>query len=93
MKIWLIQSKIRSLFNIIHDKYAEHSVVKEETCIHYSSTLILAWMGNYIHYELWGEITYLSPNFKGAAFENLEWISNFITYFMDIIASTEVKPC
>ena len=94
MKIWLIQSKIRSLFNIIHDKYiyAEHSVVKEEICIQHSSTLIPAWMGNYIHYKLWGEVTYLSLNFKGVAFENLEWISNFITYFIDIIASIEVNP-
>ena len=28
-----------------------------------------AWIGNYIHYEEWGEITYPSPNFNGCTVE------------------------
>ena len=29
--------------------------------------IILAWVSNYIHYKMWDEITYPSPNFSGAA--------------------------
>ena len=28
-------------------------------------TLTLAWISNYIHYEIWDEITYPFPNFNG----------------------------
>ena len=31
--------------------------------------LILVWISNYVHYEMWDEITYLSPNFHGATTE------------------------
>ena len=34
------------------------------------------WMSNYIHYEVWYEITYPFPNFNDATIEVLEWISN-----------------
>ena len=27
---------------------------------------ILTWMNNYIYFKVWGEITYLFPNFKRA---------------------------
>ena len=53
-------------------------------------TLILAWISNYIHYKLWGEITYPFLNFNGCTVEVLEWISNFIPYIlMDVIT----YPC
>ena len=29
-------------------------------------TLIPAWISNYIHYKMWGEITYPFLNFNGA---------------------------
>ena len=32
-------------------------------------TLIPAWISNYIHYKLWGEITYPFLNFNGATVE------------------------
>ena len=41
-------------------------------------TLIPAWIGNYIFYKVWDEITYSFPNFNGATVEVWEWISNFI---------------
>ena len=41
-------------------------------------TLIPPWIPNYIHYEVWNEITYPFPNFNGTTVEFWEWISNFI---------------
>ena len=32
----------------------------------YGSTLIPAWISNYIHYKAWDEITYPFLNFNGA---------------------------
>ena len=32
-------------------------------------TLILAWISDYIHYEMWDEITYPFLNFNGATVE------------------------
>ena len=32
-------------------------------------TLIPAWKGNYVHFNVWGEIIYLLPNFNGATVE------------------------
>ena len=40
-------------------------------------TLIPAWMSNYIHYNMWDEITYPFPNFNNATVEVWKWISNF----------------
>ena len=40
--------------------------------------------------NVWNEITYLFPNFKGAPVEFWEWRSNFIQHFkMDVIT----YPC
>ena len=39
------------------------------------------WIGNYIHYTVWDEITYPFPNFNGAAVEVWEWKSYFIRHF------------
>ena len=44
-------------------------------------TLILAWISNYIHYNVWDEITYPLPNFNGGTVEIWEWIRNFIPHF------------
>ena len=41
----------------------------------------VAWITNYIHYNVWEEITYPFPNFNGYTVEAWEWISNFILYF------------
>ena len=41
-------------------------------------TLISAWLSNYIHYKVWGEITYPFLNFNGAIVEVQEQVSNFI---------------
>ena len=35
----------------------------------YNLALIPAWMRNYIHYNVWDEITYPFPNFNGATVE------------------------
>ena len=37
-------------------------------------TLIPAWMGDYIHYEVWDEITYLFRIFNNATVKVWEWI-------------------
>ena len=50
-------------------------------------TLIPAWISNYIHYKVWGEITYPFPNFNGATVEVWEWISNFIPHFSGHVIS------
>ena len=44
-------------------------------------TFNLAWISNYIHYNVWDEISYPSLNFKGCTVEVWEWISNFISHF------------
>ena len=36
---------------------------------YYGSTLITAWISNYIHYKVWNEITYPFLNFNGATVE------------------------
>ena len=36
---------------------------------------------NYIHYNVWDEITYPFLNFNGATVEVYEWMSNFIPHF------------
>ena len=38
-------------------------------------------MSNYIHYNVWDEITDPSPNLNGGTVEVLEWMSNFIPHF------------
>ena len=43
-----------------------------------------AWINNYIHSEVWGEITYAFPNFKGAEKRicnfNLHFTGHMVTY-------------
>ena len=58
-----------------------------------NSILIPSWIGNYIRYKVWGEITYLFPNFTDtdATVEFGEWISNFISFH--IHGGMKVKPC
>ena len=51
------------------------------TVIPRTLTLIPAWLSNYIHCKVWGEITYLFPNFNGFTVEVWEWISNFVPHF------------
>ena len=39
--------------------------------------------------KVWDEILYSLPNFNGGTIEVLEWMSNFISYFiMDVITYT-----
>ena len=44
-------------------------------------TLLPAWIGMYIHYKVWVEITYPFPNSNGATVEVWEWTSHFIPHF------------
>ena len=58
-----------------------HLLVVTNITPHYTfylhgSTLILAWMDNYIHYKVLDEITNPFSNFSGCTFEVREWISN-----------------
>ena len=46
----------------------------------YISTLIPAWISNYIHY-VWNKGIYPFPNFKGTSIEVWEGIINFIPHF------------
>ena len=41
-------------------------------------TLILAWINNYIHYNVWDKITYPFPNLDCVTIDIWEWISNFV---------------
>ena len=45
-------------------------------------TSTLAWIRNYIYYNVWYEITYPFPNFNGCTVEIWEWLSNFIPHFI-----------
>ena len=47
----------------------------------YGLTLIPSWIGNYIHYIVWSEITYPFPNCNGGTVEVWEWINDFNPYF------------
>ena len=54
------------------------SVPMEQPWRVWGTPFIQAWITNYIHYKVWGGITYLFANFNGAAVEVWEWKSNFI---------------
>ena len=45
-----------------------------------SSCSVVVWISNYIHYNVWDEITYPFPNLNGSAVEVWEWMSNFILH-------------
>ena len=53
-------------------------------------TLIPSWIINYIHYNMWDEITYPFPNFNGATVEVWKWISNFTPHFIGRVIT---YPC
>ena len=44
-------------------------------------TLIPALISDPIHYKVWDEIAYPSPNFNGCTVEVWEWVSNFTPHF------------
>ena len=46
-----------------------------------AGSLLLTWISNYIHFKMWDEIGYPSPNFNGCIVKVWEMISNFITRF------------
>ena len=50
-------------------------------------TLILAWISNYIHYNMWNEITFA---FNGGTIEIWEWISDYIPHFYKYVVT---YPC
>ena len=50
----------------------------------------ISWIGNYINYNVWDEITYPFPNFNGCTVDVWEWISNFILH---IIGHVMTYPC
>ena len=45
-------------------------------------TLIPAWISNHMHRKVWDEVSYPLPNFNNSTVEVMEWISNFIPYFI-----------
>ena len=58
--------------------------------------LIPAWKSNYIHYKVWGIVTYSFPKFNDAIVEDWGWISNFIPQFTWRVITypgIKVNPC
>ena len=58
--------------------------------------LLLTWnKSNYIHYKVWGGITYLFTKFNSASIEIWEWISNLshilLAMWLLICAGIEVN--
>ena len=51
----------------------------------HGSTPIPAWIGNYMQYEMWDEITYPSSKFNGAVVGVWEWICYFIQHFTGLV--------
>ena len=49
-----------------------------------------AWKSNYIHYEMWVEMIYPLPNFKGATLEIWEWTRNSILHVAGYVI---ILPC
>ena len=45
-------------------------------------TLILAWISNYIHHNVWDDIAYPFPNFNRGSVGVWKWISNFTQHFI-----------
>ena len=43
-------------------------------------TLFSAWISNYLHYEVWDEITRPITNSRGCTLEVWQWKNNFIPY-------------
>ena len=62
--------------------------------------LLLTWINfsisNYVHHNVWDEITYPFPNLNGAAVEVWGWISNFTSHFNGNVINypcITVNPC
>ena len=47
----------------------------------HGSILILAWISNHNHYQVWTEITYPFPDVNGAIIEAWEWMGYFMPHF------------
>ena len=47
----------------------------------HGSTLVAAWLSEYILYKVWDKINYPFLNINGTNVGIWEWISNFITQF------------
>ena len=58
-------------------------------------TIIRAWIRNYIHHKMWGEITYPFTNVNSTAVGVWRWISSctFQGVWLLIHAGIEVNPC
>ena len=56
----------------------------------YGLTLIPAWISDYIHCEMWGEINHPLQNFKGTTVGVWEWTSNFT---LKCIGHVITYPC
>ena len=52
---------------------------------HNELTLIRAWLINYIHYDVWDEITYPFQNFSSCTAHVWKWLINFIPHFTRIV--------
>ena len=52
--------------------------------------LLLTWLSNYIHYNMWNKITYPFPNFNSTVIEVWKLISNFIPHFTGHVVT---YPC
>ena len=87
--------KIGSVYIYIHiyHIYPIHILYTLRWWFHLGS----AYLHIYIHYKLWGEITYPFLNFNGETIEVWELLSNFIPHFngmwLLIQAGIKVKPC
>ena len=55
-----------------------HIQANELSHLCHQGPFLLTWISNYIHCNVWGEITYPFPNFNGSTVEVWEWMSNFI---------------
>ena len=56
----------------------------------FSLNIATSWFFDYIHYEMWHEITYQFQNFYGATVEVYQWISNCLSHFTGHVIS---YPC
>ena len=69
------------------------ALVKYVTCgafYRQGLSLIPAWISNYIHYKVWGEIIYPFLNFNGVTIEVKEWIIDVIPH---ILMGVITYPC
>ena len=65
--IWRFQQSIFKLAK--HTRDYNKQLPASGPFYQHGFTLIPAWISNYIHYKVWGEITYPFLNFNGATVE------------------------